>query len=67
MRQLLGELRELLVNVAAARDELAVVPVHDRQGTEAVVLQLEEAIGMIEGSRQAKQRHRSGLRVACQA
>jgi hypothetical protein len=57
VREFLTELRPVLEGVAVARHEIAVVTVDVGEGSEPVVLHLEEPIRMIEGFRQPQERH----------
>jgi hypothetical protein len=57
VREFLTELRPVLERVAVPRHEIAVVSVDVGEGSEPVVLHLEEPIGMVEGLREAQERH----------
>jgi hypothetical protein len=63
VRDLDLELWKLRVDVPAARDECAVMPVDLRQRAESVVFELEDPIRMIERPCHANQRHWSQMRT----
>ena len=57
--ELLGELRELLEDVPAPREERAAMAFDHRQCAEAVMLELEEPVGVIERLLHPDERHRA--------
>src|SRR5262249_36216930 len=62
MGELLRELRELLEHVPAARDERAVMAFDRGERAEAVVLELEEPVGVVERLLHSNERHRAPRR-----
>ncbi len=54
----LTKISEGIERMAVAGDQLATPVLNDCEGSEAIILQLEDPLGMIEGRRSARERHR---------
>jgi hypothetical protein len=62
MRELLTQVRPVLEGVPVPRHEVTVVSVDVGERSEAVVLDLEEPLWMVEGLREPQERHGSECR-----